>query len=234
MKKIIVSLSLLVGFGLSAQEIEVMETSSAKTEAGDWLIRLRGTGVIPNESSSIDVIGGKAAVDEDFIPELDFTYFITDRFAAELILGTSKHEVSTEGSDITAIGGGDNVDIDLGDVRLLPPTLTFQYHHPVLQGKIKPYVGVGVNYTFFYDVDQGPVVADVDYDNAFGYAFQGGVDIFGSDKYFINLDVKKLFLSTDVTVNASNLAPGNPDLHKINAEVDLDPWVVSFGIGRKF
>ncbi len=221
MKKIIVGLSLLVGFGLSAQEIEVMETSGAKTEAGDWLIRLRGTGVIPNESSSIETIGGKAAVDEDFIPELDFTYFITNRFAAELILGTSKHEVRA----IETLVG----DLDLGEVRLLPPTLTFQYHQPILQGKIKPYLGAGVNYTFFYDVEEGPGLNDVDYDNAFGFAAQAGMDIFASDKYFLNFDVKKIWLNTDVTVNATDALGA-----VVGADVDLDPWVVSFGIGRKF
>ncbi|APD06710.1 outer membrane protein [Flavobacteriaceae bacterium UJ101] len=249
MKKIILGLSLFVGLGLSAQEEvtvtsieidEIVEDSGAKTQAGDLLIRLRATGIIPNVSSSIGVIGGEAEVDNAFIPELDFTYFITNRFAAELILGTSQHDVNTKGSDISPIvASATNVDIDLGDVRLLPPTLSFQYHHPVLKGKIKPYVGVGINYTFFYDADQGPVVADIDYDNAFGYAFQGGVDIFGSDKYFINLDVKKMFLNTDVTVNASNLDPNNAlglqqTLSNIKADVDLDPWIVSFGIGRKF
>ncbi len=227
MKKIILGLSLLVGFGLSAQEevtvtsMEVYETSGAKTEAGDLLIRLRVAGVIPQESSSIEAIGGHAKIDEDIIPELDFTYFITDRFAAELILGTSHHGVRAME---TLVG-----DLDLGEVRLLPPTLTFQYHQPILQGKIKPYLGAGVNYTFFYDVEAGPGLNDVDYDNAFGFAAQAGMDIFASDKYFLNFDVKKIWLNTDVTVNATDALGA-----VVGADVDIDPWVVSFGIGRKF
>ncbi|MFV0238171.1 MAG: OmpW/AlkL family protein, partial [Flavobacteriales bacterium] len=217
---------LFVGLGLSSQEVtttsmEVKENLGAKTQAGDWLIRLRATGVIPNTSSTIEAIGGQADVSGAAIPELDFTYFITNRFAVELILGTSKHDVRALG---TAVG-----DLNLGEIRVLPPTLTFQYHHPALQGKIKPYLGAGVNYTVFYDAEAGPGLNSVDYDNSFGFAAQAGMDIFASDKYFLNFDVKKIWLNTNVTVDATDALGA-----VVGADVDLDPWVVSFGIGRKF
>ena len=50
------------------------------------------------------------------------------------------------------------------------------------------------------------------------------------DTFFINFDAKRLFLSTDVTVDASNLAPGL----SIPAEVDINPWLVGVGVGMKF
>ena len=81
----------------------------------------------------------------------------------------------------------------------------------------------------FYNAKSG-AVADVSYDNALGYAAQLGFDLMINDKFFINVDAKRLFLSTDVTVDASNLAPGL----SIPAEVDIDPWLLGFGIGMKF
>ena len=44
------------------------------------------------------------------------------------------------------------------------------------------------------------------------------------DKWFVNVDVKKLFLQTDVSINSG----------AITADVDIDPWIVGVGIGRTF
>lgn len=213
-------------------------TASAQTEKEDlskdyskWQIRLRGLAVVPDENASIGTIGGNSSISSTFIPELDFTYFFTKNFAAELILGTSKHDVSTTGSDISAVGGPTKANVDLGSVRLLPPTLTFQYHfYPLADKDFKPYVGAGINYTIFYDVKPGNTVKGVEYDNALGYAFQLGFDYMINDKFFFNMDAKKLFLNTDVKVDASNLAAGL----SIPADVDIDPWLLGFGFGMKF
>ncbi len=44
-------------------------------------------------SAQIGIIGGDVQISDTFIPELDFTYFFTEHFAAELILGTAKRDV---------------------------------------------------------------------------------------------------------------------------------------------
>lgn len=205
------------------------DKTTDNTQFKNWMVRLRGVGVIPSENASISAIGGDVAISNTFIPELDFTYFFTKNIAAELILGTSKHDVHTTGSNLSPIGGPSSADVPLGSVYLLPPTLTLQYHFYAGE-TFKPYVGAGVNYTIFYNVKAGNTVKDVKYDNAFGYAFQAGFDLMITDKYFINVDAKKVFLNTDVTVDASNLAAGL----SIPAKVDINPLLVGFGIGMKF
>ena len=194
-----------------------------------WQVRLRGLAIEPDESAEIGTIGGDADISTAYVPELDFTYFFTKNFAAELILATAEHDVKTIGSDISAIGGPTNTDIDLGSVWLLPPTLTAQYHLHV-NDVFKPYVGAGINYTIFYNEDEGSVVKGIDYDNTVGFAVQGGFDLMITDKFFLNIDYKKLFLNTDVTVDASNLADGL----EIPADVDIDPNIFAFGVGMKF
>ena len=203
---------------------------------GKWRVRLRGVAVLPQESATIGVIGGDADISNSFIPELDFTYFFNRNFAAELILGTTRHKVSTVGSDLSAIGAG-TANVDLGKVWLLPPTLTLQYHYPV--GKFNPYIGAGINYTIFYSADQGPVVKDIEYKNKFAFAAQAGFDIDISKKVFVNVDLKKVFLSTTATVDASNLTPSSspalaPVLKNIAADVKIKPWLLGVGIGYKF
>lgn len=195
--------------------------ASAK-EAGDLMVRLRGIYVTPDESSTLRVgtatVPGEASVGNQFVPELDFTYFLTDNIGVELILGTTPHDVKAVGSPLGA-------SVDLGDVWLLPPTLTVQYHlNP--KGQVSPYVGAGINYTIFYNADSG-AAQGIDYSNEFGWALQAGVDVAVGGNWYLNLDVKKLWLNTDVTVRV------NPTT-TVRADVDLDPWIIGFGVGYKF
>lgn len=192
-------------------------TAFASDVEDPWLVRIRAINVMPDESADIEAIGGDVKIDNQLVPELDISYFLTENIAAELILATTPHDVEAKN---TALG-----DVDLGDVWLLPPTLTLQYHFAP-RASFRPYVGAGINYTVFYNEDDG-AVADMDYEDSFGLALQAGVDIPVNDTYFANIDVKKVFLSTDVTVNAG-------DAGTVGADVDIDPWIIGVGIGRRF
>lgn len=228
MKKIVF---VLIATSLFMTNFTQAQESNTENDFKKWQVRLRGIGVVPNEKAKIGIIGGDVAISNALVPELDFTYFFTKNFAAELILGTTKHDVNTVGSDISAIGGPTSFDVDLGSVMLLPPTLTAQYHFfPLRDKSFKPYVGAGVNYTIFYNVKEGDVVKGIEYDNAIGFAAQFGFDVMFDDTFFVNFDVKRLFLKTDVSVDATNLAEGLV----IPAEVEINPWIIGLGFGMKF
>ncbi len=213
-KKIIIVMLAMAGLVnlTSAQE------STPNTDGSKWQFRLRGIVVTPDESANIETIGGDASISTAFVPELDISYFFDEHWSVELILATTKHDVEAVGA---AAG-----DLDLGHVWLLPPTLTGQYHFT--GGDFVPYLGAGVNLTLFYGVDEGPVADDVDYDTSVGYALQGGFDFMLTDKWFLNLDVKKLFLNTNATVNATTALGATVD-----ADVDINPWIIGFGVGVK-
>lgn len=169
---------------------------------GDVLVRARVIQVAPSESSTLNL-----GVSTETVPELDFSYFVTPNVAFELILATSRHEVSLSGAS-------------LGKVSVLPPTVTAQYHfNPA--GQISPYVGAGINYTRFYDVGlTSPLSVSKD---SWGGALQAGVDIAMSKTTFINLDVKKIYIDTDVTSAGTKI-----DNLKIN------PVVLGVGFGMRF
>jgi outer membrane protein len=122
--------------------------------------------------------------------------------------------------------------VDLGEVTLFPPTIVLQYHFTP-DAQLSPYVGAGVNYTAFLDdkLPAGSPLASIDYDESFGGAIQAGVDIkLGQSPWMLNLDVKKVWISTDVRIQAG------PALNRavVTADVDINPLVWGVGIGRKF
>jgi outer membrane protein len=215
-----------------------------QAEAGDWVVRVRATNISPDEDSKLGKMtnklipagsfggagptlnpGAELEVESNTIPELDISYYFTKNIAAELILALgSKHDVNIHkngnvGQD--AVGK-----IGLGEVNVLPPTLTLQWHFNPDQ-MIDPYVGAGVNYTRFMDnglkLDAAGLPIRVER-NSFGPALQAGVDINLQDGWLINADVKKLWIDTDVKFVG---------IGKID-KLDIDPWVVSVGFGKKF
>lgn len=185
-----------------------------------WLIRLRGIGVLPDPSSStISIIGGKVTkISSPVVPELDFSYFFLPHVAAELILATSRHSVTATD---TILGS-----VNLGGVSVLPPTLTAQYHFD-LGEQLKPYVGVGINYTYFYNVYNGPVATNIKYGSSVGPAVQFGTDIKFDGNFLLNIDVKKIWIGSNVTVSTAITPP-------LHTSVDINPWVLGLGLGYRF
>lgn len=206
---------------------------TASAEDNPWMIRARVIAVLPDESGALSVGGANLAggvdIGDQYVPELDITYFFTDNIAAELILAVTPHDVSAV--NVTVPGVLTNANIDLGDVWLLPPTLTLQYHFKN-GSKFKPYVGAGVNATFFFNEDAGSVADGIDYDPSFGPALQAGFDydLDGKEGGFaLNVDVKKIWINTDVKVDFTTALGA-----AVNADVDINPLVVGVGLAYKY
>lgn len=189
-------------------------TATDAVAAGQFQVRLRGAAVVPDSSANISVssanIGGTTKVSNSFIPEADLTYFITDNISVEAIAAITKHTVRN------SVAG------TVSSVWLLPPTVTAQYQFDP-NGPIRPYVGAGVNYTFFYDPHSA--LANIGFKNSFGWALQAGADMpVGDGPYFLNADVKKIFLGTHIR------AIGDA----VQASARLDPWIIAAGVGFRF
>ena len=224
--------------------------SLAMAEAGDIVVRLRATHIAPDESSklgsqtdaSYGVALGNGAlyqssatlqVDSNTIPEIDFSYYITKNIAAELILAVgTRHDVSISGLNSSGAVVSKSA---LGSVNLLPPTLTAQWHFNPDQ-TFDPYVGAGLSYVRAMDnglTATTPTVGGTQpiriSRNSFGPAIQAGFDYNLPDsKWLVNFDVKKIWFDTKVELNVNG-----GGWKKID-QLDIDPWVVSVGFGRKF
>ena len=205
----------LAALGALVSALFLSPVAIAKDQ-GDLLVRLRAIAFMTDTDGTTDTLGGSARTSDAYVPELDFSYFFTKNIAAELILGSTKHTVEVKGSS--------SGDLDLGTVRTLPPVLTLQYHF-FPEKMFSPYVGAGVNYTITFDEKKGRSVNSIKYSNEFGYAFQAGLDFKINDSFSLNLDVKKVFVDTDIIVNGG----------AINAKgTDLNPLIVGIGVGVTF
>ena len=230
----------LMYLGVASAILASITPSLVHAEAGDWVVRARAVNVAPNEDSKLgrtvnqnvaNVMspGAELHVSDKVIPELDISYYFTKNIAAELILAVgTRHNVNIQGDALATVGNQ-----DLGSVNLLPPTLTAQWHFNPDQ-TFDPYIGAGINFTAFLDrnlkINSGALAGTkikVDSDS-WGPALQAGFDINLKDGWLINADVKYVWLDTDVKLNTPAGAWTKID------SLDINPWVVGIGIGKKF
>ena len=170
---------------------------------GKWMVRARAVHL---DSANKDSTPLDLSVNNKMIPELDISYFFTPNFAAELILTyPQKHDVRAGGAKI-------------GSLKHLPPTLLAQYHFTNL-GAFKPYVGAGINYTRFSSVDILGGALNVK-KNSFGPALQVGFDYALDKNWSINVDVKKVYIDTNVSGGIGKFK--------------VDPVLVGVGLGYRF
>lgn len=176
-----------------------------QAKEGPWMVRVRAVNL---NSTNGDSTGLGLSVNNKWMPEVDVSYFFNKNMAVELILTVpQKHTMYSNGKDI-------------GSLKHLPPTLLGQYHFDM--PGFKPYVGAGINYTRFSGVDLLGGVATVD-KNSWGPALQVGVDIPVGRNMYLNFDMKKVYIRTDVAAAGTKVG-----------QFKVDPLLVGVGLGWRF
>jgi len=187
--------------------------SAQAIQAGDMFGRLTITHVSPNDDadafSSVAVV---PKVDDDTKPGATFVYMYTDNIGFEVLAALPfQHDISVDGMG------------KIGETKHLPPTFSVQYYFNP-QTKLRPFVGLGLNYTTFFQTESiASLGGDLDLDDSFGLAVQAGVDYDIDEKWFLTADVRYINIET----TATNSAAGTTD-------VEINPTVVSIGVGYKF
>ncbi|WP_421993883.1 OmpW/AlkL family protein [Roseococcus sp.] len=203
---------LLLGAGMaSAQD------APRGKRAGDFVVGLGAIGVLPTNGGHVGGIGGTPTASNSASPQLDFSYFVTPNISLNLIAASTQHDVSVRGS---ALG-----DVRLGHVWALPPTLTVQYH-PLPQARFSPYLGLGLNVTWFYG-EGGRLTAPVSrvrIDPTVGVAPNIGVDYELTPNWLLNFDAKWILMQPDVSVNSGI----------IRARADINPFVIGASVRYRF
>ena len=198
---------------LIAAAVGMLVAGQVAAQESPWLVRARAVHLesVNDTTGTVHDLG--VNVNNKWLPEVDISYFLNKNVAAELILTVpQEHTVSdTSGA--------------LGTFKHLPPTLTLQYHFTDL-GAYKPYVGAGLNYTKISSVSLNKTgVGALTLDNSsFGAALQAGVDIPLDKQWSLNVDVKKVYIKTDVyTAAGANLGT-----------LKVNPVLFGAGIGYRF
>lgn len=190
-------------------------TAQVSADAGDWLVRVGVTNIDPDDDGG-NLEGSpdnQFEVDSAASLTFDVTYMIDENFAVELLAAYPfEHDIKLDSAG------------KIGETKHLPPTLSLQYHW-TRWGAFKPYIGAGINYTYFFDEDTKGALSgnNLDLDDSWGAAFQLGVDYSFNDNWFVNANVRYINIETDAKLNGDDV--GN---------VKIDPWLLGANIGYRF
>jgi len=182
--------------------------TAAAYEPGDWLVRVGASYVSPASDNHETV-----SVESATSATINLTYMMTDCWALELLAAYPfKHDL--EYADGTKIGS----------TKQLPPTLSLQYHFRPTE-KLQPYVGVGINYTSFFDEKTtGPLEGmDLNLGDSWGLAGQIGFDVLFDNNWFFNFDAR--YIDIDTKARLDDVSIG---------KVEVDPFIFGAHIGFRF
>lgn len=183
---------------------------SLAQDAGRWTLGIGAHNVAPksgNGTLTATPLGNlEMDVGSSARPTITAEYFIRDNLGIEVLAALPFQH------DIGVVGVG-----KVGSTRQLPPTVSLQYHFG--EGKVRPFLGLGLNYTTFFDTDsQGAIAgADLDLSDSWGLAGHAGIDFQLGEKGAIRIDYRMIDIDTRVKLNGANLGTRNT--------VNIDPSV---------
>ncbi len=176
-----------------------------------WVARL-GYSKVHAKPSNGQLAGMKADVGSSQRPTASIEYLLTPHWGFELLLAAPfSHTVSLNGARSA-------------HTRELPPVLGVNYHFRV-HSVVSPFVGVGANYTYFFDdKTRGALTGNsIRIDNSWGFAAHAGVDFNISKNWLVTADVRWINLDTGVKLNGQRIG---------NAVVN--PLVYGLSVGYRF
>ena len=192
-------------------------TTAFAVPAGTWSIAAGAHYVDPKSDNGTLNNGLSVDVDGDVRPTISGEYFIANNVGVELLAAIPFHH------DFN-LNNPDGTTALTGKTQHLPPTLSLQYHFDGynLPMNVKPFVGVGVNYTTFFKekVSNG---ADLDLDDSVGVAGHIGLDIPFAPTESFRIDARYMDIKTDATLNGTDIG-----------EIDISPWVYGVAFVKQF
>jgi outer membrane protein len=174
------------------------------------MVRVGGHNVDPTETSTMNDGATKIDVSSKFGATFNVDYTFCRNFTVDVLAALPfTHDISINGTKAAT-------------TQHLPPTVTLQYH-PLVDGKIDPYVGVGLNYTMFFNTSLNALPATLDLKNSFGYALQGGIDYKVMGPWRVGADVRYINIEPKAYVNGTELGT-----------VKINPLVYGVNVGYAF
>lgn len=183
---------------------------SLAQDAGRWTLGIGAHNVAPksdNGTLTATPLGNlEMDVGSSARPTITAEYFIRNNLGIEVLAALPFQH------DIGVVGVG-----KVGSTRQLPPTVSLQYHFG--EGKVRPFLGLGLNYTTFFDTDSQGAIAgtDLDLSDSWGLAGHAGIDFQLGEEGAIRIDYRKIDIDTRVKLNGANLGTRNT--------VNIDPSV---------
>ena len=191
----------LVRYALAAS-LALAAMPAFAQSAGHWTLGVGVHNVNPksdNGTLTATPLGNlKMDIGSNARPTITGEYFLKDNLGVEILAALPFQH------DINVVGVG-----KVGSTKHLPPTVSLQYHFG--QGKVRPFVGLGLHYTTFFSTKTEGAIdgTNLDLSNSWGLAGHIGVDFQVSEKGAIRIDYRKIDIDTDVKLNGAKLGTRN-------------------------
>jgi outer membrane protein OmpA-like peptidoglycan-associated protein len=189
----------------------VFAALGAQADQNPWVVKAGPGYMMPKGNpGNVDFGTGKAAADVDDAWSGVFTiaYMFDEHWALEFLgSGPFQH-------DITVKGVGD------ASADLLPPTFSALYYFNP-DGRLRPYLGAGINFTEFFNEDPN----DLHLGGSVGPAAAAGLDFMFTRNWFATLDLRWIYVSTEVKADGSQQDFGH---------LQLNPVLASAMVGYRF
>lgn len=203
-------------------------------ESGDWIVRAGYASVNPNDSSNglklegTSIAGTDVGVDSGAALGITASYMLAPHWGVEVLAATPfKHDITVKGLGAYIPDG-----TKIGSTEQLPPTVSLQYYFADAASQWQPYVGVGVNYTTFFnesvssDAKSALGASNLNLDDSVGLAAEIGLDWAVTNKWLVNVSVWKADIKTDASLDTA--------LGRVKTKVTIDPVVYMVAVGYKF
>ncbi len=195
---------ILLCLGLSS-----FSNSYAEIDLSKFKSRLGVTLIEPKDHPGNLYDGTVTSISRSYALTASNLYFVTPNVAVDLLVGTApKHRI---------YGNGEKI----GYTRYLPPTLSVQYNFNP-DGKFNPYVGAGVNYTYYFN--EKLISNDkLNISNSFGYAATLGIDYNMNKNISLGTELRYIDVNSDIEINGTKVGSG-----------DVNPMLYTLTLGYKF
>ena len=142
---------------------------------------------------------------------------LTPNVGVELVLGVPPKITAQATGSVAFLG-------EVLSARNVAPTLLFNWHFGQTGDTWRPYVGLGLNYTKFTDV-QTPYGWDVQLSDSWGAAAQAGIDYAIDKRWGVFASVAVLKVKSDLVATGATV---------LQTTIDFRPIVYSAGVAYRF
>lgn len=176
-------------------------------QQGDWTLGAGIANVNP-KSGNGTLAGAAADIDDGTALTLTVEYFFRDNWGVELLVASPfEHDINLAGAYAAS-------------AKQLPPTLSVNYHFPTA-GKVTPFLGLGVNYTTFFEEET--TLGTLELDDSVGLALNAGADYQITETGALRFNVRYMDIDTDAMLNGADIGTA-----------EIDPVVVNLAYVHRF
>jgi len=161
--------------------------------------------------------GADAEVGDATTVILVYERMINPKVGVELVLGVPPKIKSRASGSVAFLG-------EVLSARNVSPTLIVNYHFGAPGDRWRPYVGAGINYTKFSDI-QSSLAPKVEMSDSVGPVVQAGVDYALSGDWSLFASIAALKVKSDLVASGTTV---------LTTTIDFRPLTYSFGAVYKF